>query len=46
MLYLGKVRIRGHLVHKVSLCETVCRVFGFTEVKRFDRGDDNLTAGL
>jgi uncharacterized glyoxalase superfamily protein PhnB len=24
----------------------LCRVFGFTEVKRFDRGEDNLTARL
>jgi uncharacterized glyoxalase superfamily protein PhnB len=24
----------------------LCRVFGFTEVKRFDRGDDNLTSRL
>lgn len=24
----------------------LCRVFGFSEVKRFDRGEDNLTARL
>ncbi len=24
----------------------LCRVFGFTEAKRFDRGEDNLTARL
>jgi hypothetical protein len=24
----------------------LCRVFGFTEVKLFDRGEDNLTARL
>ncbi|MGH8987300.1 MAG: VOC family protein [Acidimicrobiales bacterium] len=24
----------------------MCRVFGITEVRRFDRGDDNLTARL
>lgn len=24
----------------------LCRVFGFTEVKRFNRGEDNLTARL
>jgi hypothetical protein len=28
------------------MLDWLCRVFGFTEVKRFDRGDDNLTSRL
>jgi uncharacterized glyoxalase superfamily protein PhnB len=41
-------RVVPHLSYEdpFAALDWLCRAFGFTEVKRFDRGDDNLTARL
>jgi uncharacterized glyoxalase superfamily protein PhnB len=41
-----KVEPHLHYEHPFAALAWLCRVFGFTEVKRFDRGEDNLTARL
>jgi len=35
-----------HYDDPFAALDWLCRVFGFTEVKRFDRGEDNVTARL
>ena len=44
----ARQKVVPHLSYEdpFAALDWLCRVFGFAEVKRFDRGDDNLTARL
>jgi uncharacterized glyoxalase superfamily protein PhnB len=44
----ARQKVVPHLSYEdpFAALDWLCRVFGFTEVKRFDRGDDNLTSRL
>lgn len=44
----GRQKVVPHLSYEdpFAALDWLCRVFGFSEAKRFDRGEDNLTARL
>ena len=44
----ARQKVLPHLSYEdpFAALDWLCRVFGFTEGKRFDRGDDNLTSRL
>ncbi|HEY1988193.1 MAG TPA: hypothetical protein VGG43_01900 [Acidimicrobiales bacterium] len=48
MVRPGRQKVVPHLSYEDPSATVLwlCRVFGFTEAKRFDRGEDNLTARL